>query len=173
MDSKITQLTTTTTMQNTDLIPVVQNVSTTPVTKAVAFSNLMANYTPTTGLVRPNLLTNGNFVIDQRHGFASNTPGAAIGWIADRWKAFRVGSVAGFSINDFVNNALDSRSNYVIMTRSVGDTSIQPLIISQDLESNDSKILQGKYLTLTVSNYFGAGAAGTFEILIPLVKAYS
>ncbi len=61
-DKKITQLTQTFDLQNSALIPVVVDVATAPVTKAVSMLNLQTFITEP----KRNLLTNGNFVVSQR-----------------------------------------------------------------------------------------------------------
>ena len=113
-----------------------------------------------------NLLANPNFAVCQRRatGVYKVISAGQYDYPADRWKAYRGGLVAGLSIANLTDFA--GFANAVLLSRTLGDTSLQYMGIVQELETIDSKPLQGEYLTFTAQVYPGAGAAGTISLLI-------
>lgn len=100
---------------------------------------------PTSG--RKNYLINGSFQIWQRALAPFSYGGGTSGFTADRWSALR--NVANYSVGYGSSLPPTGFLSYARITRTNGTSDINPIFLTQVLESANSVGLQGKQVTLS------------------------
>lgn len=146
-------------------------------TDAVNFGQLSG-----VGVLPATYLLNGNFRWWQRHGWTGSitvTPGAAGGYIADRWYGIRDGVETGYSFTQRNSLTLSHPSATGIkIQRVAGNASVTPIRLGQSLDPDDIKQLKadayvahggstaGRYIIFScwATKGANAGAAGYLRL---------
>lgn len=119
---------------------------------------LLTNIAPVVPIPFVNKVLNGNFDIWQRGTSFSAATTAVNAYTADGWQVYRSTFAAGYTVlqgSGFVPTG--SRFSLYVQ-RTAGDTSTQPINISQSFTTNDVIKMRGKTFTLSLQGQ----AAGAF-----------
>ena len=113
-----------------------------------------------------NRIINGSFDIWQRG--TSFAAAASIVYTADRWAFYRSALATGATAAQTTPTGITGSSSYGIrVQRNSGNASVDPLVLSQCIETQNARVLQGQAITVSFKQRTGANISAA-TILVTL-----
>lgn len=156
-DQKITALTENTTPVLTDIMPMVDDPAGTPATQKITLTTL-ANLFTNNSLYRQALI-NGNFDVWQRGTTMTSVNGITI--LADRWKMYTSSTNETNTFSQQDGTGVNGSRYCAKWQRANGQTGTTGFQLGQSLETQNSILFRGQYLTLSFWAKAGANYSAT------------